>query len=361
MTDATRDTDALEALLAAELATEATGVETLSDGLNLVLAVATTDGEYVVRRPNKLRDRQYINPLRDEYRVMEHLHETALPTPEPTLYCDDETVLDGAFFVVPRVDGAVVPLGSDLPERFRHPEARCDLAHQLVDTLADVHALDTGAFAACCDRRTPREQVADGLRRLDAAAEVTGREFARLRAVGEWLVEHAPEATETTLVHGDYRPGNVLFAGDEVPEITGVIDWETALLGDPLVELGYLLLRWGDPDDRPVPLDGIAARYPEHGDAVAELRERNERGLAPFTTDTGSPSRRALVARYEEQTGREFDHERFYRANAAFSLASVWVDLHRHRVERGADSDLEPYIDHVTLLAERIVDGERPL
>ncbi|WP_440990329.1 phosphotransferase family protein [Haloarchaeobius baliensis] len=361
MTDTIHDTDALEALLATELDTEVTGVETLSDGLNLVLAVSTPGGEYIVRRPNKLRDRQYISALRDEYGVMERLHGTAIPTPEPVLYCDDASILDGECFVVPRMPGEVVPLGSDLPGRFQHPDARRELAHTLVDTLAEVHALDTDRFEEVCDRRSPREQVADGLHRLDAAADVTGREFARLQSIGEWLVENAPERPETTLVHGDFRPGNILFAGGETPDVTGVLDWETALLGDPLVELGYLLLRWGDPDDPPVPLDGIAERYPEHEGVVASLREQNERGLAPFTTDDGSPNRRELVDRYEERTGRTFEHERFYRAQAAFSLASVWVDLHRYRVEHDEESDFEPLVDHMTLLAEGIVDGERPL
>jgi aminoglycoside phosphotransferase (APT) family kinase protein len=358
MTDTPRDTDALNTYLAAELDTEVTAIETLSDGLNLVLAVSTPDGEYVLRRPNRLRDRQYINALSDEYGVMERLYGTPLPTPAPVLYCDDASILDGEFFVIPRMPGTVVPLGSDLPERFQHPDARRRLAHTLVDTLADVHALDTEPFEAVCDRRTPREQVADGLHRLDEVADVTGREFARLRAVGEWLVENAPADPETTLVHGDFRPGNILFAGEETPEISGILDWETALLGDPLTELGYLLLRWGDTDDPTVPLDGIEERYPEQEEAVADLREQSERGLAPFTTDPGSPTRRELVARYEERTGRAFEHERFYRANAAFSLASVWVDLH---LEHDQDSDFEPYIDHVTLLAEGLVDGDRPL
>jgi len=361
MSDTALDTTALESFLATGLDTEITAVETLSDGLNLVLAVSTPDEEYIVRRPNELRDRGYINELGDEYGVMERLHDTAIATPEPVLYCDDAAILDGAFFIIPHLGGEVVPLGADLPARFQHPDARRQLAHVLVDTLADVHALDTEPFEEFCGDRTPREQVADALHRLDEAAEVTGREFARLRGVGEWLVEHAPGNPDTTLVHGDFRPGNVLFAGDETPEITAVLDWETALLGDPLTELGYLLLRWGDTDDPTVPLDGIEQRYPEQEETVADLREQNERGLAPFTTDPGSPTRRELVARYEERTGRTFEHERFYRANAAFSLASVWVDLHRYRVEHDEESAFEPFVDHMTLLAEGIVDGERPL
>ena len=149
MSDAALDTTALEAFLATELDTEITAVETLSDGLNLVLVVSTPDEEYIVRRPNKLRDRGYINELGDEYGVMERLHDTAIATPEPVLYCDDAAILDGAFFIIPYLDGEVVPLGADLPARFQHPDARRQLAHVLVDTLAvpDRHlALGGGAL-----------------------------------------------------------------------------------------------------------------------------------------------------------------------------------------------------------------------
>lgn len=361
MSDSPPDTTALESHLASELGAAVTGVETLSDGLNLVLAVSTPEREYVLRRPNELRDRPYIDELRDEYGVMERLHDTAIPTPEPVLYCDDPSILDGEFFVVPRVEGAVVPLGSDLPERFRHPDARRRLAQGLVDTLADVHALDTGAFGAWCDRRTPREQVAGGLDRLDEAAEVTGHGFPRLRALGEWLLDHAPGSPETAFVHGDFRPGNVLFGGDERPEIAAVLDWETALLGDPLTELGYLLLRWRDAGDPTPALDELEARYPDRGETIAELRAQDERGLAPYTADPGSPTRRELVARYEARTGRTFEHERFYRANAAFSLASVWVDLYRLRVAAGAAPEGDPHIEHMALVGQLIADGELAL
>lgn len=356
---------ALESYLAAELGVDVTGTEVLGDGLNLVVAVSTADDEraYVLRRPNKLRDAHYIDDVETEYEVLRRLDGTRIPTPSPVLLCDDESVLGDRFFVTTYLDGEPVPLGSALPERFRTASARERVANRLVDTLADVHSLDAAPFEGVCARRSPREQVVRTAERLDAASGVTGHEVPTLRSVAEWLRENAPAETGPTLLHGDFRPANVLFAGGERPTISGVLDWETALLGDPLTELGYLLLRWRDAGDPTPSLDGIAARHDDAGDALEHLQTANERGLAPFTAKPGSPTRREVVARYEARTGRSFGHGRFYRALAAFALATVWADLYRWSVEAGAEadeaaSDWEPRIEYLGLLGECIVDGE---
>jgi aminoglycoside phosphotransferase (APT) family kinase protein len=93
-------------------------------------------------------------------------------------------------------------------------------------------------------------------------------------------------------------------------------------------------------------------------EAIADLQEATERGLAPFTDRPGSPSRRELVARYEDETGKTFENERFYRAFAAFALATVWEDLDRHRVEAGVEPSRKPHVDYMSLLATTIVEGE---
>ena len=231
------------------------------------------------------------------------------------------------------------------------------MADLLVDTLAEIHAVEVERFDDVCERVTPREQVDRAVDRLEQATRVTGHELPTLLSVGEWLQRNAPSDPETTLVHGDFRPGNSLFAGTDDPRITGILDWETAALGDPLTELGYLLLRWRDEDDPTPALDDIEARHPNE-DAIQHLRKVNEDGLSPFTARPGSPSRRELVSRYEAQTGVSFENERFYRAQAAFLLATVWEDLHRHRVAAGEESDWEPHVEYVALVADSIVSGE---
>lgn len=355
------DTSAVAAHVARQLDVDVTGVEVLSDGLNLNLVVSTaSEGRaYVVRRPNKLRHTDLFLDLRREYRLLERLRDTPVPAPEPVLFCEDDAPLGGPFAVLTYLDGEVVPLGSDLPGRFQTPAARRRVAHLLVDTLAEVHAVGADRVDDVCDRVTPREQVEHELDRLETARDVTGHEVPVLDRVGEWLRQNAPES-DPTLVHGDYRPGNVLFAGDRAPTMGGVVDWEVALLGDPVGEVGYLLLRWRDEGDPTPSVDEIAARHPDAEDALATLRRRNEAGLAPFTAAPGSPSRRELLDRYERQAGRTVENWRFHLAHAAFSLAVVWADLHRERVAAGAASEWEPHVEYMAALADLIANGAFP-
>jgi aminoglycoside phosphotransferase (APT) family kinase protein len=355
------DAATLRSYLTDALDEEVTGLALLDGALNVVVAISTASAEdaYVLRQPDKLREAAYMNSLDVEYRVLEGLADTAVPAPEPVLYCADESIFGGPFFAMTALEGSEIPLGSDPPERFQHPAGREALAGELIDTLAAIHTVEVERFDGVCDRWSAAEQVARTADRLAAVTEETGEQFPTLEAVGEWLRENAPApgASPTSLVHGDYRPGNVLFTGAETPRITGVLDWETAMLGDPLTELGYLLLRWRDEGDPTPDLDRIEQRYGD-GEILQELREDNEHGMAPFTARLGSPTRRELVAWYEARTGSSFDHERFHRAHAAFGLATVWADLHRHQVAAGADSQYPPLVAYMAQVADSIRRGE---
>lgn len=354
------DVAALHAALARELGVDVTDVSVLADGLNLLLTVSTAEAAdvLVLRAPRKLRDASYMTDLRSEYAVLETLWESPVPVPKPVFLCEDESILDAPFVVMTHVDGEVVPLGSDLPERFRSPPARERFAHEVVDGLAAIHDVDPDAVADAVDRVDLDEHVRRSRTRLDAALDATDLAVPALERVGDWLREYAPADHEHALVHGDYRPGNVLFAPGDEPRVAAVLDWETAMVGDPLTELGYLLLRWRDRGDPTPDVDAIATRYPEATDALAHLERANDHGFAPYTSRPGSPTRSDLVARYEAATGREFAAPQFYVALAAFDLATVWTDLHRHAVEAGADSDWPPHVAHLAAVAELVVDGD---
>lgn len=361
MTDAGAgaETGALESCLADELDVDVVDAEVVHDGVNLSIVVSTAaDGPaYVVQRPNQLRDLETFNDLRVEYGVLERLQDTPVPAPEPVLVSDDEAVLGDSFIAMSHLDGEAVPLGSDLPERFQTPAARAALANALVDTMADLHTLDVASVAEVCDRRPVDAHVNRIVGQFEDAIEATGHEPPRFRRVADWLQANVPAETRTALVHGDYRPGNVLFAGADQPRVTGVLDWETAFLGDPLTELGYLLLRWRDAGDPTPSLDPIADRYGE-GDAIDALRDRNERGLAPFTSEPGSPTRRALVARYEDATGIAVEDHRFYRAFAAVTLAAVWAMLAHERGGAADDWGWRAHVDYMLATADLVVEEE---
>lgn len=355
MTDDTTDLAALGPFLSDELSVEVTETEVLHDGLNLLVGIETNaEDTYVLRRPNKLRRTGYMNDLETEYTVLERLRSTSIPTPVPVRYCANESILDRPFFVMTRLDGETVPNGARLPERFRNATSREQVTTQLVDTLAGIHSLDPEPFESVCDRRTPLDQVENALERLDAAADVTGRERPRLERVGNWLHRNAPSNPDVRLVHGDFRPSNVLLGGANTPEITGVLDWESAMVGDPCTELGYLLLHWRRDDDAMVNLDDLESTYMD--ETYRDIEATNERGLCPFTAEPGSLSRQELITRYEDRAGITFENGRFYRAQAAFLLAMVWEDLDRHAVEAGAEPEPAPFVDYMALVAARIVD-----
>lgn len=391
------DTDALASYLSAALDEAVVDASVLHDGLNLTITVSTREepDAYVVRRPSKRRHRDLFSDLRQEFRLLQALEPTAIDTPAPVHYCDDPSIIGDEFYAMTSLDGTSITWDAPLPERYRSPEARRHLAGELVDALAAIHSLAADRFEGACTRRSPAAQLDRALDRLDAATAVTGHEVPRLRDVAERLRAVAPVESRTSLVHGDFQPYNVFFAGRETPEITGVFDWETALLGDPFTELGYLLLTWRDESDPRLPLDDIEATHPD-GDAIDRVRTRNETGFFPWTTDPGSPTRRALLDRYESRTGFSLDDVRlgedrnggdrlgdgglrddrqggewlgggrYYRAHAAVTFATVWEDLYRHQVESDRippdeAADWEPHVEYVALMAEHILDGNVPL
>ncbi|AFK17855.1 phosphotransferase family protein [Haloferax mediterranei ATCC 33500] len=353
------DVNELASYLSAELGVTVTDFRLLNDKLNVMLAVSTANDEnaFVLRRPKKLRHDGLFDELKREYELLQRLQETAVPTQTPVLFCDDESILGVPFFVTTYLDGETIPAGTDLPERFQNPTAREHVATDFIDLLAEIHSLDIEPFADVCERRSPREQVARATERMGEAARVTGHDLSTLRTVATWLQENAPPSPETTLTHGDFRPSNIVFAEKNHPEFAGVIDWETALLGDPLTELGYVSLYWRDEDDPTRSLAELESKYADAG-GIQHVRELDEHGFAPFSTKPGSPSRRELIARYEEQSGIEFENKRFYRTYSAFMLATVWADLDRHDVETGSEATRGALINYMSLVADDIVHGE---
>ena len=104
-----------------------------------------------------------------------------------------------------------------------------------------------------------------------------------METVGAWLAEHLPSSGPATIVHGDYRLGNTMFALDAPARLTAVLDWEMATIGDPLADIGYLCMMWSQAGD---PADGLRA------------------ALGNVTRAKGFYTREELMARYEERSGR---------------------------------------------------------
>jgi len=314
---------------------------------NETLFVTWGDRELVVRRPPPGETAETAHDVLREYRVLDALRNSEVPVPTPVSACEDHSVLGSDFYVMERIEGDV--LRDREPDRFGTAARRRRIGEELVDGLAEIHAVDYEAVGLGEFGRPTgytERQVDRWTKQLRWAFERTADERAvpELRAVGEWLADNCPEDHPETLVHGDYKLDNVMFGPGTPPELVGVFDWEMATLGDPRADLGWLLSYWRDPGD-PDPV-------------TPEL-------TATFMAADGYPTRRELVDRYEAATGVEYARDRFYRTLAVYKLAALGEMFYRRYLEGNSDDDLYPLMENrVPALAERarrIIDGDEPL
>jgi aminoglycoside phosphotransferase (APT) family kinase protein len=343
------DRDALRAYLEDHLGPADTfAVERHQAGhSNETLTVEWGERELVVRRPPPGETADTAHDVLREYRVIHALQDTPVPVPPTVLACDDESIVGSDFYVMDRVDGVV--LREEESERFANPQARARIGTEAVDTLAAVHEVDPDAVGLG-DFGYPegfaKRQVKRWSEQLMWAFETTAerREVPELYDAMEWLQDNAPEDHPHTLVHGDFKLDNVMFAPGTPPELVAVFDWEMSTLGDPRTDLGWLLSFWRDPKDPDPVLPDLSAT---------------------FTDREGYPTRRELVDRWEDRTGLTYEHDRFYRALAVYKLAGLGEMFLARYVSGDADDDLYPKMEEgVPALAERtlrIIDGEEPL
>lgn len=340
------DDDALSAYLTAEFGpVDAFDVERHAEGhSNETLFVVWGDRELVIRRPPPGETADTAHDVLREHRVVDALTDTDVPVPLTLRACDDATVLGSDFYVMERANGDV--LRDAEPERFTDPLVRERVGTELVETVAAIHAVDyeavglgefgrpEGYTARQVDRWTDQLEWAFG-------TTESVREVPALVAVGEWLADNVPDDHPKTLVHGDFKLDNVMYGLGTPPEVVAVFDWELSTLGDPLADLGWLLLFWydeGDPDP-----------------AMPDL-------MSTFTAREGYPTRTELIDRYEAITGREFADERFYRALAAYKMAALGEMFLARHLNDDSDDPLYPKMEtQVPELAARTlayVEGE---
>jgi aminoglycoside phosphotransferase (APT) family kinase protein len=347
------DRDALAAYLETELGPVDTyEVHHHQEGhSNETLFVTWGDEELVIRRPPPGEVADNAHDVLREYRVVHALQDTDVPVPTTVLACEDQDVLGSDFYVMKKVEGDV--LRYDEPERFATPEMREGVGMELVENLAHIHQVDYDAVGLeHGDFGYPpgftERQVRRWSEQLTWAFSVTTeeREVPELYEVMEWLQNNVPEDPPATLVHGDYKLDNVMYAPGTPPRINAVMDWEMSTLGDPLTDLGWMLSYWWEPKD-PDP--------PESTESLSNT----------FMTREGYSTRRELVDRYEELTGFSYDDDRFYRTLAVYKLAGLGEMFFRRYLEGNSDDPMYPKMrDGVPALARRalrIIEGEEPL
>jgi aminoglycoside phosphotransferase (APT) family kinase protein len=266
------------------------------------LTYAITDGEtrWVLRRPPLGHVLPTAPDMVREHKVLAALSAAGFPAPKPIRLCTDPEVIGAPFYLMEHVDGKIY---RDVTELIAlGPAAMRELTLSLVDTLADLHALDPAAIGLA-DFGKPEgfnaRQVYRWKKQLDAShsRDVPGIEELHAR-----LAVDIPSG-DGTVVHGDFRLDNVLI-GDDL-RVNAVLDWEMSTLGDPLSDVALMLVYAGMP--RQVDADGQA--------------------IAPLAVP-GHPTLAELGERYAERSKRDVSDLHWYVGFAAFKLAVILEGVH---------------------------------
>ncbi len=269
---------------------------------NLTYSLRDGSHDLILRRPPSGQKAKGAHDMGREFRVQDGLREVFPLVPDMVALCTDESVIGAEFYVMQRVDGVI-------PRREFPPEVQLDeqqvrqLCTNALNVLIDLHQVDVDATPlGAMNKGTGYvgRQVGGWSRRLrDAHTEDVG-DYEQVMA---WLDEHQPDDVASVLIHNDFRFDNLVFDADDPTRVVGVLDWEMATVGDPLMDLGGTLAYWVQADD---------------DEFFAEFRRQPTHLPGMFTRDE-------VVAYYCERMGYALTPEqwRFYEVFGLFRIGVI--------------------------------------
>lgn len=273
---------------------------------------------FVLRRPPRPPLPPSAHDVLREARMLAAIQDQPVRTPRVLASSDDESIIGVPFYVMEFLDGHVIT--SELPAEFDPPEERRRIGDELIDSMAEMHAVDWRA----CGLDTFAKHTGyleRQLKRFNGLWEYNKtRELPIVQEVADWLASNMPETAETTIVHGDFRLGNTMYAKQAPARLIAIFDWEMCTLGDPMADVGYLTVTWPEPED-------------EETTSFSSLTAVTRRG--------GFHTRDELIARYSEQSGRSVADLRWYQALALWK-AVVFMEGNYKRSLAGSTDD--PYL-----------------
>jgi len=298
---------------------------------NLTFKVTDAKGtNYVLRRPPLGHVLATAHDMGREHRIISALTPTAVPVAPALGYCDDPEINGATFYVMGFVDGLIVrdPASTKALE----PEARRKAGESLVDVLLAIHDVQPDEVGLGDLGRT-EGYIARQLKRWYSQFNQSKlREVPLVDEMHDFLSAHTPEQQGTAIVHGDYRLDNCILDRDS-GKVIAVLDWEICTLGDPLADVGLLMVYWNDAGDDSAPaLAGGGA-----------------------TTLDGFPTKAELRERYAKASGRDTSELDFYIAFGYWKLACILDGVYTRYAKGAMGQDAvgwEAFGDSVVRLAE---------
>lgn len=287
---------------------EVENVEVLTGGTQNVLLRFTRGGrQFVLRRPPPHPRDKSNETMRREARVLAAIANSDVPHPALIAACPETEPLGAAFYLMEPVEGFNPTQG--LPEFHKaDPARRHAMGMSLVDSIAALARIDYqevglegfGRPDGYLERQVDRWR--NQLEGYAAIEGYPGADIPGIEEVARWLGDNCPSQWKPGIIHGDYHFANVMYCNDR-PELAAIVDWELSTIGDPLVDLGWLLATWHDPA-RP---------------STAAI------GLHPWD---GFPDASDLVARYAERSDRDLSQIEWYKVLACYKLGIILEGTH---------------------------------
>lgn len=212
---------------------------------NLTYLIEGADQRYVLRRPPSGDLPKGAHDVLREAGILSSL-EGKVPVPKIYGCCEDREILGVPFIVMEHLEGHILRTPEDV-QREASMQLRASAGASLVDALVDLHKVpvEKTSLSGLADRK---DYLQRQLHRWDSNWKHTRtRDLPDLAAAHEWLVANAPAQPRVSIVHGDFRLDNCML--DSVGAVVGVLDWEIATVGDPMADLGQLLMYWAEPAD----------------------------------------------------------------------------------------------------------------
>lgn len=305
-------------------------------GSNFTFLIERGDDKFVLRRPPRPPLPPSAHDMVREAGLQNAIRAAGFERlADIVAVCEDESVLGVPFYVMRYLDGHV--LTSELPPGLETEEARNALGLDLVDTLVEIHSADVSRDELAAFAR-PGSYMERQVRRFTQLWEINKtRELPQVEQVGTWLAANLPKPLPSTVVHGDYRLGNMMVAPGAPTRIVAVLDWEMGAIGDPRADVGYLLATYTEPNGR-----------------VSAL------GSSPVTGEAGFPTRAQLVERYTARSGREVQPLAWFEALALWKAAVFCEAIYGRfiRGELGTEDTRAAIFEHaVPLLAETALEA----